>query len=282
MVLFLYTDANCEHQAIGCLRSIEPYLPENMKVVYFTVGFDSNFKMPKLQTVRIPYLDYPLFQYYKSELSVKVLDMFPDENQFFFTDTDILYTHRIDFEKLKCDEGYPLAVFGPHEYPFIWHRPTPESDIIIYNEVPLMKYLNVPERTMRYQWSCFYSFNQSCRDYLEEYTSLCQNKYLSNRAQTYFPISDETSFNVLLWKRNATKSLGFIWVNTHSLEVIKKVEENVIKNKQLGMHVDSAGADWEYVHNSEEVMFYHGTKQKEDIETNLNYLLSLKPTRRTA
>lgn len=276
MVLFLYTNAKCEYQATRCLLSLEPYLPQDMKIVYFTIGFESNFKMKNLETVHVLQNDsYPSFHYYKSELSLKVLDMYPKEKYFFFTDTDILFSPRIDFEKLKCDETYPLGVFGPHEYPFLWHQPSPDAEKIILNEVPLMKYLNVPERTIRYQWSCFFSFNQECRDYLEEYTSLCQNTYLCKRAQTYFPIVDETAFNVLLWKRNATKSLGFIWVNTSTLEVIKQVEENEIKDKQVGMHVSNDGVDWEYIHDSKQVMFYHGAKISEEIDRNLKYLLEV-------
>ena len=63
-----------------------------------------------------------------------------------------------------------------------------------------MKYFNVEKRSQRYVWSCFYSFNPNCREFFEEYTAMCKNKYLMDRRKDYFPYADETPFNICLWK----------------------------------------------------------------------------------
>jgi hypothetical protein len=148
--------------------------------------------------------------------------MFPND-YYIFTDTDVLFSRNFDFEKLKFNEHYPIASFGPHEYPFTWQEVNGVK--VIFNEEKLMKYLNVPHRSMRYVWTCFYAFNQHCRDFLEEYTSICQNQYLLEKRKDYLPYSDETAFNICLWKRGATKNLGNAFVNTHRFDVVKDVEE---------------------------------------------------------
>ena len=272
MVLILYSDKNCEYQAISCIKSLESKITDEVKILYFTIGFQSNFSCKNLMKVQIDYnKSYPSFHFYKAELSLQALYMFPNEEYFIFSDTDILYSKRFQFETFKHDYPYPLAPFGPHEYPFIYD--TIDGEMIHYDEVKLMNYLNVPKRSIRYVWSCFYSFNRSCKDFMEEYTSMCQNKYLIDRRKWYYPFHDETSFNVLLWKRNATENLGFCFVNTHDTETVIKTETDLVKNK-YGSNVDSMGANWEYIDDSSNVMFYHGFKSIESITPTLNYLLN--------
>jgi hypothetical protein len=122
-------------------------------------------------------------------------------------------------------------------------------------------------------WSCFYSFNENCREFFEEYVSFCKNKYLLDRGWRYFPYADETPFNICLWKRGATNNLGFAFVNTHRLETIKQVEESDTKSKFVGNSYDAFGTDWEYIHDSKSVLLYHGFKDKKDMEEAVDYLL---------
>jgi len=297
MVVFFYTDKNCEFQAKYCVESIVPRMKKNDKLVYFTVGFSSNLSYDNLTKIRIPYKDYPTFHYYKAELSLAIMDYFPEEEHFCFTDTDIVFSKRLDFEKIKSDTEYPLASMGPHEFPFIYEdlKPhdtvsegvfkgmirlktgeygMPSNDIIIYDEVPCSKYFNVQERTMRYVWSCFYTFNRSSRDYFEEYVSMCQNKYLQKHRKWVFPFHDETAFNVCLWKRGANKNLGYAFVNTHNVDFIKKIEtEESTIEKETGKNLDGLGANWEYVHNSNDVMFYHGIKDEETFKESIKVVI---------
>lgn len=271
MIVFMYSNKACEHQAISCIRSLEPRVTADTKIVYFTIGFISNFSTERLIKIPIPERKYPSFHYYKAELSLNVMDMFPEEDQFFFTDTDVLFSRRANFSKMVHTHTYPLGVFGPHEQPYIWERIN--GEMVIYDEKLLMQYLNVSQPTIRYQWSCFYSFNKNCRDFFEEYTALCKNEYLLSRRKWYYPFHDETSFNVCLWKRNAQHSLGYAFVNTHNPAVVKLVEENTVQTKKLGMNLDELGADWEYIHDSTQVMLYHGFKEENTTREVLNYIL---------
>jgi hypothetical protein len=103
---------------------------------------------------------------------------------------------------------------------------------------------------------------------------MCKNKYLLKKRKYYFPFHDETPFNICLWKRNATQSLGYVFVNTHLLSTVQLVEENNITDKQLGTIIDGQGADWEYIHNSSDVIFYHGFKEPKQTEVVLDFLLN--------
>ena len=272
MILFLYSNRAYEYQAISCIRSLEPRIPKDMKIVYFTIGFISNVSAKNLIKIPIPERNYPSFHYYKAELSLEIMDMFPNETHFFFTDTDVLFSSKVNFDKLIHDHTYPLGVVGPHEYPYIWENIN--NKMVTYNETVLMNYLNVPHRTINYQMSCFYVFNKNSYEFFEEYTSICKNQYLLKRRKHYFPFQDETAFNVCLWKREATQTLGRVFVNTHLFETVKLVEENRITSTRLGTNIDLLGADWEYVENSDNVILYHGFKEEITTQKTLNYLLT--------
>lgn len=271
MVLFLYSDKNCEYQSISCIRSLQGKITDDVKIVYYTIDFDSDFEFHNLHKVRIPIKpEYPRYHFYKADLSILTMDLFPDD-YYAFTDTDVLFSKRFSFDNIKNEQTYPMASFGPHEYPFIYEHVN--EQMIIYNERKMMEYFNVPNRTQRYVWSCFYTYNPSCRDFFEEYISMCKNQYLQKNPKDYFPYADETAFNVCLWKRNATINLGHAFVNTHSINIVKFVEENQLKNLHPNRNVDRFGADWEYIENSDNVILYHGFKDKSDIDETLDYLL---------
>lgn len=272
MIIFLYTNKACEQQAISCIQSLEPRMPDNLTIVYFTVGFISAFSSKNLVKVPIPERNHATWFYYKPELSLEVMDMFPNETEFFYVDSDVLFSPRIDFHKLTHTHPYPLAVYGPHEYPYIFEYI--DGKKIDYDEQALLKYLGVPERTMRYQWACFYSYNRNSYDFFEEWASICNNKYITKRQKLYLPFPDETAMNVCLWKRNAKESLGFVFVNTHRIETVHRVEKETVNDQRLGVLLDEMGADWEYVHNSKSILFYHGFKNQSDTQQALNYLLS--------
>jgi len=276
MILILYSDKNCEHQAISCIRTLTNKIGDNDQIVYYTIGFKSDFSFRKLYKIQLPVNPiYPRFHYYKAELSLYTMEIFPGQD-YAFTDTDVLFSSNFEFNKVAHSNPYPLASYGPFEYPFMWEET--ENGKIIFDETLLMKYCNVPERSQRYVWSCFFSFNENCRDFFEEYTAFCKNKYLLDRQRVYFPYADETPFNICLWKRGATNNLGFAFVNTHRLDTVKKVEEVGVVKQYAGHNYDAFGTDWEYIHNSKDVLLYHGFKEKDSMEEAANYILNVQST----
>lgn len=274
MVIFLYSNKEYENQVKSCIRSLTHKMNKDLKIVYYTIGFKSDFEFPNLYKVEYPVKsEYKRFHFYKAELSLVTMDMFPNE-YYAFTDTDVLFSRRFDPDKVKHSLTYPMGSYGPHEYPYIWET-TGDGTTTIYDEKKMMKYFNVPERSQRYLWSCFYSFNPQCRDFFEEYTSICINQYLQNQQKEYFPYADETAFNICLWKRNATQNFGFAFVNTHLFSTVKAVEESTVSNARMGNAVDAFGVDWEYVQDPEKILLYHGFKKDSDMLPTLDYLLDI-------
>lgn len=274
MIIFLYTDEKYEYQAINAIKSLQGKIDNDVKIVYYTIGFTSKFEFPNLYKIQYPVKsEYSRFNYYKPELSLFTMYLFPNED-YIFTDTDVIFSRKFDANKLKHDNPYPLASFGPHEYPFLWTW-NPEQGKIIYDEVKLMEYFNVKERSQRYVWSCFYSFNSKCKDFFEEVNSICHNQYLLNQENgiKYFAFADEGPFNICLWKRKATQNLGFAFVNTHLAETVQKVEETVITDTRLANAVDELGVHWEYIHDSSNTILYHGLKDNTQMIEALKYVI---------
>lgn len=277
MIIIIFSDKNCEYQAISSLRSLERKITDNIKILYYTIGFDSEYSCKNLYKIKIDLnSNYPCYNYYKPELCLKSLEMFPNEEYFIYADTDILYSKRLNFEALKHTDEYPLASYGPHEYPFIYR--TVDNNCIIYNETELMKYVGVENRTMRYVFSCFFSFNKKCVDFLKEWLYFCNNKDLLTQEDIYFPFKDETSFNVCLWKKNAKNNLGFSFLNTHQHEIVNLVENDDHILDKYGTNIDQAGVNWEYIQNSKNIIFYHGFKTIEHIQPTLDILLKSVPS----
>lgn len=273
MVFFLYSDINYEYQAENCIKTLQKRISNTDTIVYFTVGFDSQLELNNVNKVRVDKnITYPSFNFYKPELCLKVMNMFPNED-YVFTDTDVLFSKRLNPCILKHSESYPLASFGPHEYLYAWE--TFGDQVIEYSEWDLMQYMNVPERTQRYVFSCLFSFNENSRDFIEEWYSVCSNKYLLDRRKKFFPFTDETSFNVCLWKRNATKNLGYAFLNTHLLSTIKSIEDGINSGNFIGDVYDSCGLNWEKVEDTEKVFFYHGIKDKDEMREASLYLQNI-------
>lgn len=277
MILFLYSDINYEHQAKACIKSLTGKITDDVKIVYFTIGFDSDFKFKNLQTVKLDFKPYVNFAFYKPEICFLVMQMFPNEN-YLYTDTDILFSSNFDFKKFNFNEPFPMGSYGPHEYPFFWEEK--DGERIIFDEQKLMQYFNAPPRTMNYIQTCFFVFNENCKDFIDEWMSMCQNKYLMKDWRHYFPFSDETAFNVCLWKRNAKNSLGYIFINTTRLKVVQQIEEQKITGvfaferptSNIGMKQYDDGP--EIVEDPNKVLFYHGIKEKNETEEILEYLLN--------
>lgn len=269
MIFIIFSDKNYEHQAICSLKSLQRKITNDFKIVYYTIGFDSEYTCKNLIKIKIDSKEYPSFNYYKPELCLETIKLFPEEEYFVYGDTDILYSNRFDINKLKHDFEYPLASYGPHEYPLNYY--VIDNNWTIFNEVEMMKYYDVENRSMRYVFSCFFSFNKKCVDFLEEWMSICNNKFLLRQEHIYYPFKDETPFNICLWKRKATNNLGFAFVNTHQHEIVNWVEYNDITEKH-GTNIDKTYANWEYIQNSKDIIFYHGFKKNEDMQSTLDVL----------
>ena len=267
MVIFLLSDKNFEQQAIFCIRSLYKRISDDVKIVYFTIGFNSNFSGRNLYKHYIEFKpNFDKFTYYKPELALTLMDLFPND-YYIYTDSDILFSPRFSVDKvINPTLNYPLASYGIYEYPITYE--TIGGTTTYFSEAELMSYFNVPNRTMRYVWACFFSFNSFCRDFIEEWASMCNNGYIYKKRKSIFPFHDETSFNVCLWKRGANKSLDFAFVNTNELKMVKNAEMGGLMKLDLKTDAHSTN-------DNKNILFYHGFNIESEMNSSLNYLLTL-------
>jgi len=262
MNIVIYSDENYEHQVRNFIRSLSYGGIEDYRVFYYSIGFNSSIKSDKVVNIYWR-KDSRNFEFYKPEICLDVLN-YVKENIFYF-DADIILSKRFYKMPIEFGKSHPTFSKGPIEFPFTFWSDS--NGTTTFDETKLMNYLGVKERLMHYVMACFFTYDEKCRDFLEEYMSFCKNEYLLKQRQSMYAFTDETIANVLLWKRGISDSYGRYFVNTHKFSTFKLCEENGdIKDS----HID--GNPYEQCDDSSQVYFYHATKIKEENEKILKYI----------
>ena len=262
MNIVIYSDKNFEIQANNFIKSIKYAGIFDYKILYYNIGFTSSIQDENVLKVfwkndgRRP-------EFYKPDICLDVLKYCSEEIYYF--DCDIILSKRFLKLEVKFGNSHPMYSQGPIEYPYTWE--SENGNVTNFSEGKLMDYLGVKERTMSYVMACFFTYDKNCRDFLEEYSSFCNNKYLLKDAKSFYPFTDETVANVLLWKRGISNSYGKIFVNTHKYKTFLYCETS--DNIMDEMIDDNP---YEFCENSSRIFFYHGTKVANENEKILKYI----------
>ena len=264
MNLVVFSDKNYEYQVENLLRSLDYSKVVPKHIFYYTIGFNSSIEYKNLN--KIPWAktpELPKYDFYKPGICLDALKKC--DGDFLYVDTDVFFSRRFPEFKIKSGLDHPCYVEGPIEYPYtFWST---DKETTQFDERKLMSYHGVPERTMHYVMACLFTFNINCVDFLEEWRSICENKYLLKNHTAIFPFTDETAANVLLWKRKIYEKYDRIFVNTHKFSTFKLCEENdFIKDTLIDNNI------YEQCKDSSKVYFYHGVKDKEENENILKYI----------
>jgi hypothetical protein len=105
-----------------------------------------------------------------------------------------------------------------------------------------------------------------------EWKSICDNQYLLSKKKIYFPFPDETAINVVLWKRNAKRNLGRVYLNTLDFEPFEYVEKNDDIKGDPNINYGIMGSDLLRCDNSSDIMFYHGIKDESVLDKVIGYM----------
>lgn len=265
MNIVLYSDSNYEYQVKNFIKSLSYGGIENYKIIYYTIGFVSS--IDDLRVIKIPYTKNPIhkrFEFYKPEICLDALKY--GSGTFYFFDTDIILSKRFKSFDPIIDITYPIFCTGPIEYPYTYFE-NESGGRTIFNEKRLMDYLGVEERSMFYVMTCFFTYDEKSIDFLEEWQSFCENRYLLKESHSWYAFTDETIANVLLWKRKCTINYGRRFVNTHKFSTFKICEEtNNLSNILIDDNI------YEQCEDSSKVYFYHAVKVQEENNKILNYI----------
>ncbi len=264
-----YSDKNYEYQVKHLVESILINMEHDVKMFYYTIGFESEIEHERL--VKIPMgidekkpTGYRTFEFYKPSIILEHLDRFGGKA--LFLDTDIVIGKRFDMSKFENGNDYPLLPNGNWAYPFAF------EGSIKYDETTLMEYFGVSERSMEYVYSNIISFSEKCRDFIMEWKSICDNQYLLSKRKVYFPFPDETAVNIVLWKRNAKRNLGRVYLNTLDFEPFEYVEENEGIKGDPSINYGIMGSDLLRCDNSSNIMLYHGIKDESVLNRVIGYM----------
>jgi hypothetical protein len=264
MNIVVLSDINYEYQVANLLKSFQYANIEPNNIFYYTIGYNSKLQYKNLTKIPWPKLNYlPKFDFYKPSICLDVLNR--TDGNFYYLDADIILSKRFNLFEIKSNLEHPCFCEGFIEYPFTFWKS--DTETIKFDETKLMKYFGVTERSMFYVMACFFTFDKHSIDFLEEWKSICENQYLLKNHISYFPFTDETAANILLWKRKLNQKYDRIFVNTHKFSTFKLCEENSnIKKTLIDENI------YEQCEDSNNVYFYHGTKVKEENEKIINYI----------
>jgi hypothetical protein len=101
-------------------------------------------------------------------------------------------------------------------------------------------------------------YNKNCKQFLKEYDWL--NEFAFNldleEIKFYYPFSDETTMNVLLWKYKYNKRLPFLQMNIDDINNVKEYYESNYENeKEVTSYVRVPSKE-----KRRDILFFHGAK----------------------
>ena len=272
--IILYSDKGYEGMVDSFLISMKYAKCENIPVLYYTIGFDSDLDYPNLKKIKWESDPKKIdLTYYKPEI---LLDTLKYSNEVCYMDSDIVLGKRFNIDSLFNNNlDYPVCCRGPLEFVWAWHSRGDGNFVV--DEWNLMNYYGVKERSSTYLWASMMTFTEKCRDFLEEWSSILNNPYLLKDAKHYFPFREETAFNVTFWKRGCNRILDLVFFNTVKFESFLKVETEDDFNQEIRNYTGFATIDlgiYETCDNSSIVQFYHGLKPGEDLNKVIDWMKS--------
>lgn len=260
-------------------------------VIVYTYNFSHNFNNDRVYTKRIDndLIGVPKYLYYNIHTDIGIVDRRNFEAYYtlsrkptiitdaiengleegIFLDADGIVRDTVDsmFDYLPECEDYPLVGRGLFEYMILNGKGGNQIPL----ELPLMKLLNVNDRTMHYVQTNFILFNKNCKSFFEECVSVSNNTELLSNFYEYAPWQDETIINVLLWKRGAKKHLPFLHFNLDNYNELLNFYENPKSDYRV------RGCEWHYIpENKNDIKFFHGCKLPSELSKCIEYLKNKK------
>ena len=144
MNIVFFSDVNYEYQIRALIRSLDLRDIPNKKLIYYTVGFDSEMERPDLIKKRIEKdPSKKRFEFYKPGIILDVARNF--EGPSIFLDSDIIVGKRFDVNKITNVGNIPMLSIGNWDGPFSYHSRSTDSfpAFSVGDRVSLKDYRNI-------------------------------------------------------------------------------------------------------------------------------------------
>lgn len=260
LIFYLYTlnfEYKCDIKNVNIIKIQDERITTNMK---FKGNANDNDNKNMFMSI-----------FFKSRVMLDSITNLKLSNAIYM-DSDILPTGNINslfnyFDKIT---NYPLIQEGLFEYQINFGRGNPfkdngfdETNILEY---PLMNKLSIPiKNRTKYSNASIELYNKTCKEFLEEYDKLNNEAYNLSISDInfYYPFTDETSINVLLWKYQYNNRLPFLQMNIDNIDNIKEFyESNYDNEKQITGFVRVPSKE-----KKKDILFFHGVKGEVSKET---------------
>lgn len=279
--IILHCTENYVQNSLNLINSLSLY-HNNLDFYLYTLNFQLESHLPNLKTVHISDENIEnnmsfignkndvnnknMFKsvFFKSKVVLHTIEELKLESAIYI-DSDILPTGEITelFRYIPQVEDYPLIQNSLFEYQINYGRGNPfhnggfdETNILEY---PLMNKHHIPvtNRT-HYSVTSVMVYNKNCKQFFREYDWI--NEQALNMGlediKYYYPFSDETTMNVLLWKYKFNKRLPFLQMNIDDVSNVKEFyESNYDNEKEVTSYVRVPSKN-----ERKSKLFFHGAK----------------------
>lgn len=226
-LIVLTLNFDLSNQSCNKIKYI-PYLDENIQEFetlgsnFYIRNFSDKYKYiaglkPKLVNFSLSF-DYDLFFYIDADCLI-----FPNFDNFFKK-----FNSRLD-----C---FPLCPYYIHDFMIYNGIGNPFSlenfnqDLTL--EAKLINLLNFDCNRTKYRSTFCFIYDKSCKNFFKEAHDIIFNMDLFKFKEIYFPLLDETVFNILFWKNKQNKSLNLFPCVDFSSVFKNKIENfNLFQDK---------------------------------------------------
>ena len=279
--IILHCTENYLQNSLNLIKSLNLY-HNNLDFYLYTLNFNHDSNISNLTTVPIggvgiennmsfignknDVTNKNMFKsvFFKSKVVLHTIEELKLD-QAIYIDSDILPTGDISdlFNFFGQVEHYPLIQQSLFEYQINYGRGNPfhkggfdETNILEY---PLMNKHHVPTKNRtHYSVTSVMIYNKNCRQFLKEYDWMNEIAISMDLEDIkyFYPFSDETTMNVLLWKYKYNKRLPFMQMNIDDVGNVKEFYESNYENeKEITSYVRVPSKN-ERKHK----LFFHGAK----------------------
>ena len=279
--IILHCTENYLQNSLNLVKSLNLY-HNNLDFYLYTLNFNHDSNISNLTTVPIGGVDIEnnmsfignnndvtnknMFKsvFFKSKVVLHTIEELKLD-QAIYIDSDILPTGDISdlFNFFDQVEHYPLIQQSLFEFTINYGRGNPfhnggfdETNILEY---PLMNEHHIPIRNRtHYSVTSVMIYNKNCRQFFKEYDWLNEKALEMDLEDIkfFYPFSDETTMNVLLWKYKYNKRLPFLQMNVDDIGNVKEYyESNYDGEKEITSYVRIPSKN-----EKKHKLFFHGAK----------------------
>ena len=275
--IVLFCDKGYHKLALNTIESFSR-VKDEFTFYYYTVDFTPKISNPNVKVIPIDKpQNLPDIMLLKPVVIQKTLDIVQD---LVYVDCDLIASKHFNYNEFVNKVTYvphsPLLHNTEWQFPiYYWYEGKTRHEC---NELPLMEFLGVKNRTQKWTTACMMAVTKNCKKFIDEYVKVCFTselwhpkdtpKSLKQKSRKYFHIGDEGVYNTLLWKYNikGNYTKGIV-LEPKEISTFLKIENNKIINQKL----ESSNAMTECV-DSTQVYAYHQLKDLKFRKNVLNML----------